>query len=120
MDLARWMRGGLVLASPLMIASCAGKPAETPRQPPPPAAPFYVGSGVGSEHGNYASHPDGEMIGPTGTRCITYVWDRPVNADYALRLRSASCEPADHSWAWVAYELERKLIPLANSEVDKE
>ena len=113
------MRGGAALALPIVITSCAGKQAPPPPSAPPP--PFSIGSGAGSEHGNYASHPNGEMIGPHGERCITYVWDRPVNAQYALRLRSASCPPADpHSPAWTAIELERALIPLAGSEVGQE
>lgn len=117
MDLANWVRGGLILASPLIVASCTGKQAPPP-PPATPAAPFYVGAGRGSEHGNYASHPSGEMTGPEGTHCITYVWDRPVDAHYALRLRSASCESREHPGLYVAHELDRTLIPLAESEID--
>ena len=112
------MRSGPMLALPVMIASCAGKPAAPP-PPPAPALPFYVGSGAGSEHGNYASHESGEMIAPDGSRCITYVWDRPIDAQYALRLRSASCPSKERPGLYVATELERTIIPRSASEVDK-
>ncbi len=116
MTFDRWMRSGLALASPLIVASCAGgnPPAPAPSRP---ALPFYVGAGSGSEHGNYGSYPQGEMTMPDGRRCITYVWDRPIDANFALRLRSASCPDTVDPEHWRAMELERTIIPLTASEI---
>ncbi len=114
MGLGRWMRSGLMLVPPVLVASCAGNHAPPP-PPAPPPQPFYVGSGAGSEHGNYASQQSGEMTTPDGTTCITYVWDRPLTAQLALRLRSASCPSKEHPGLFVANELERRVIPLAES-----
>ena len=87
---------GLVMASPVLLAACAG-----------------------SEHGNFISLPAGETTGPGGVHCILYVWDRPLTAQSALRLRSQSCEVPGHPDLHVANELDRSVIPLSSSTLAK-
>lgn len=116
----KWIRHGLTLASPVLSAACShdlAPPAASPPTPAPP--PFYVAGGAGSEHGNFPSHPDVETIGPGGVHCVIYVWDRPLTAQTALRLRSSSCEQSDHPGMYVATELERLVIPRASSTLDQ-
>ena len=111
----RWLWG---LASPILLASCGSytaPPALPPLAPPPAPAPFYVEGGAGSEHGNFLSLQDTETTGPGGVHCVTYVWDRPLTAQTALRLRSQSCEAPGHPGLFVANELERLVIPLTSS-----
>jgi hypothetical protein len=43
------------------------------------------------------------------------VWDRPLTAQSALRLRSQSCEVPNHPGLYVANELDRAVIPMASS-----
>ena len=117
MTFDRWMRSGLALASPVLIASCAGGAPPPPSPPQRAAQPFTIGSGSGSEHGNYASYPQADMITPDGRRCVTYVWDRPLDANWALRLRSASCPDKADPSHWLAIELERTIIPMTASEL---
>ena len=112
------MRRGFGLASPILLASCGGH--HEPPAPPQPAAasapaPFYVDGGKGSEHGNFVSYQDAETTGPGGAHCVTYVWDRPLTAETALRLRSQSCEHPINSGLYVATELERVIIPMTSS-----
>ncbi len=111
------LRSVLTLAAPLALAACSGDhhPAPPAPVPSPAPAPFYVDGGVGSEHGNFVSHEAGETTGPGGVRCVIYVWDRPLTAQTALRLRSQSCEHPPHSGLYIATELERAIIPIASS-----
>ncbi len=82
--------------------------------------PMSVGNGAGSEHGNYAAHMDGETEGPSGERCILFNWDRPLGKDFALRLRSASCESTTAPGRMVGMEISRTIIPLSDSNVTED
>ena len=115
MDFGHWFRRGVGLTSPILLASCAGHPAPPPVAPPPASAPFYVDGGAGSEHGNFLSYQDTEHTGPGGAHCITYVWDRPLTGQTALRLRSESCDAPEHPGLYTARELERIVIPMTSS-----
>jgi len=113
--MGRWARSGLLLTSPIILTSCASPPS-SPQIPAHPPKPFYVESGLGSEHGNYISvQEDGETKGPGGVRCFTYIWDRPLTPQTALRLRSESCEDPKYPGLFLANELERTVIPIASS-----
>lgn len=79
--------------------------------------PMSIGNGSGSQYGNYSAESDGEMKGPSGERCVVFNWDRPISKDYALRLRSASCESAERPGWMVCRELSRELIPIAQSNL---
>jgi len=75
--------------------------------------------GAGSEHGNFVSQPESETTGPGGVHCVIYVWDRPLTAQTALRLRSSSCEQPGHPGLYIANELERLVIPRSSSTLDQ-
>ena len=106
-----WRGAGLVAS--ILLASCSSHPAAPP--PPPAPAPFYIEGGAGSEHGNFLSYQDTETIGPGGAHCVIYVWDRPLTAQTALRLRSQSCEEPGRPGLYIANELERVVIPITSS-----
>jgi hypothetical protein len=97
----------------LILSSCMSG---TPMIPAIDATPG-LGDGVGSQHGNYAAREEGEMRGPSGERCVVFSWDRPLSKDFAIRLRSASCESLDHPGKMVCTELSRTIIPLSESAV---
>lgn len=84
-----------------------------------PAAkrPLNVGTGVGSQYGNYAAQMDGEMRGPSGERCVIFNWDRPLTNELAIRVRSASCESKDRPGRMVCTELSRTVIPISQSNL---
>ena len=110
-----WVRSGVLLACPLMLVSCAG-PSSNPQAAALPPKPFHIESGIGSERGNYVSvQEDGETRGPGGVRCFTYVWDRPLTPQTALRLRSQSCQDPRNPSLFLANELERSVIPIGAS-----
>ena len=92
------------------LSGCSSLPGTADR-------PLSVGNGVGSEYGNYAAQPDGETRGPSGERCILFNWDRPLNKDFAVRLRSASCDSAEVPGRMISRELARTVIPLADSNL---
>jgi hypothetical protein len=87
-----------------------------------PAAnlPVTVGNGLGSQYGNYAAQMDGEYRGPSGERCVTFNWDRPLTKELATRLRSASCESTDRPGLMVAHEISRAVIPISESNLKGE
>jgi hypothetical protein len=114
----KWIGRSLLPTLPLLSAGCAGNHAPPPVVSPPPP-PFYVDGGAGSEHGNFVSLPESETTGPGGVHCIIYVWDRPLTAQTALRLRSQSCEQPDHPGLYIANELERIVIPRSSSTLDQ-
>lgn len=95
-----------------LLAGCAQPPA-----PLPPPIPLSVGNGMGSQYGNYAARQDGEMRGPAGERCVLYNWDRPLTADLAIRLRSASCESQERPGWMISREISRTIIPLSESNL---
>jgi hypothetical protein len=108
-----------------VLAGCGSPPENTSPIKSDGAAPvaelpFSVGSGVGSEHGNYAAQMDGEMLGPSGERCVIFNWDRPITKDLALRLRSASCESKEYPGFMVCTEISRTVIPLSESNLKDE
>lgn len=100
---------GMVLA----LSACAS----APEVPPPSPIPLAVDAGLGSQHGNYAAQADGQTTGPYGEHCTVFNWDRPLDAESAVRLRSASCESLDRPGRMVARELSREVIPLTESNL---
>ena len=96
----------------LALCSCS-----SPRTTPAAGPPLSVGSGLGSQYGNYAAQMDGETRGPSGERCVVFNWDRPLTKDLAVRLRSASCEAPEHPGRMVATELSRTVIPMSQSNL---
>jgi hypothetical protein len=94
----------------LALSGCA-----SPETPAASNLPLSIGNGVGSQYGNYAAHLDGEMLGPSGERCVIYNWDRPLTKDLAIRLRSASCESRERPGWMVCRELSRTIIPISES-----
>jgi len=107
----RWMLAGSALALSCALSGCVS-PATSPS-----SSPMMIDNGAGSQHGNYAARMDGDMRGPNGERCVVFNWDRPLSKDFALRLRSASCESPSHPGRMTCIELERSLVPLAESSV---
>jgi hypothetical protein len=106
---------GPVLACCLafVVGACANL------KPPPPSSPplpFAVGGGQGSEFGNYAAKPAGEVT-LDGQLCRVWAWDRPLSATQALRYRSASCPSADSPGRYVARDLGMSVIPMAESDL---
>jgi hypothetical protein len=78
--------------------------------------PMYVGGGRGSQFGNYAAKIDGEMIDENGGHCVIFNWDRPLTKDLAICLRSASCPSLERPGQMVCMELDRKVIPISESQ----
>jgi hypothetical protein len=91
------------------LSSCSSTPAAT--------VPMGVGNGAGSQYGNYAAQMGGEMLGPSGERCVIFNWDRPLTKDLALRLRSASCESEERPGWMVSREISRAVIPISESNL---
>ena len=87
---------------------------------PPPAIPLSVGHGSGSQYGNYAAQEDGEMTGPSGEHCVVFNWDRPLTKDFAVRVRSASCESKEHPGRMTSSEISRTVIPMGESNLKDE
>jgi hypothetical protein len=108
--------GRLPLTLVFVLSGCATQVA----RPPDRTLPLTVGQGMGSQFGNYAATMDGEMVDQSGRRCVVWNWDRPLTADLVVRLRSASCESADHPGRMVAVELSRTIIPLSASSLMSE
>jgi hypothetical protein len=109
--------GALALAASL--SGCSSTPAPPP-EATPPELPLDVGSGHGSEFGNYATLEAGETKLPTGERCTVYVWDRPYTKGTVIRYRSASCESRDHPNWMTARDLGHEIIPMAESNLRDE
>jgi hypothetical protein len=103
------LAGGLVLVvlSAALVAGCASQP----------KAPFTVDGGRGSEDGNYGMQPSGETVELNGQTCTVWLWDRPLSDKQVLRVRSASCPAPGRPDGMVATELDRKVIPMAQSYV---
>jgi hypothetical protein len=107
----------------LMVACCAVSTAlalSGCSATPVAGLPPNVGNGLGSQYGNYAAQTDGEMLGPSGERCIIFNWDRPFTKDLAIRFRSASCESRERPGWMVGTELSRLLIPMSESNLKDE
>lgn len=85
----------------------------------PPAPPLTVDGGHGSEYGNYGMTESNQTVMRNGETCVVWLWDRPVSATQALRVRSASCPSPEKSGGMVATELDRTLIPLSQSRIDR-
>ena len=102
-----WGAGAMALA----VSACSATPSA-------PGLPLTVGDGIGSQYGNYAARTDGEMLGPSGERCIVFTWDRPLTADLAFRLRSASCDSTEHPGRMVCTELSRSVIPIGEGRLN--
>lgn len=84
----------------------------------PPLSPLTIGSGQGSEHGNYPTVPTGETHrGPGGSLCPVFAWDRPLNATTAIRYRSTTCPIPGHEDRFYSFNLDRAVIPLAESRI---
>ena len=82
--------------------------------------PPSVGGGIGSQFGNYGATVAGEMVDKNGRRCVVFNWDRPLSQNSVLRVRSASCESEERPGWMVGVELERKIIPLSESNLVSE
>ena len=79
-----------------------------------------IEGGRGSEFGNYGTVPAGEIIGPEGTPCQAFAWDRPLSDGRVLRLRSASCAFAGRPGGLIAIELDNQIIPMSESYLRSE
>ena len=96
-------------AMALALSGCSSSPASR--------LPLTVGNGSGSQFGNYAAQPDGEMRGPSGERCVIFNWDRPLTNELAVRLRSRSCESREHPRWMDCTEISRTVIPMSESNL---
>lgn len=95
----------------LLLGGCASVTAPLP-------APLAIGDGKGSEHGNYPTVPTGETHrGPDGSLCPVFEWDRPLDATTAIRYRSTTCPIPDQPDKFFSFNLDRQVIPLAQSRV---
>lgn len=101
-----------LLALAVALSGCAHAPPDSRHFD----LPLAVNEGIGSEHGNYAAKPDGEMVDANGTRCFLWNWDRPLTKDWAIRLRSASCESLERPGKMIAKEIGREIIPISESQ----
>jgi hypothetical protein len=120
MDRQRLAVGGCYLSVVLIVSGCSstGEPSAGARGAAPAVElPLSVEDGVGSQHGNYAAQMDGEMRGAAGERCVIFNWDRPLTKDFAVRLRSASCESKDRPGQMICTEISRTVIPIAESSL---
>lgn len=79
--------------------------------------PLNVDGGVGSQHGNYAMVPGGEMQGPSGQRCFIFNWDRPLTKGFAIRYTSASCESKGQPEWMTTTSYSRSVIPISESNL---
>jgi hypothetical protein len=79
--------------------------------------PLAINKGVGSQYGNYAAQEEREMLGERGERCVVFNWDRPLTAELAIRLKSASCESKEHPEMMVSHEISRIVIPISESNL---
>jgi len=109
----------VALMSSSILSGCGSSPPPTPPQQPA-ALPLSIGNGAGSQHGNYASVPDGEFLGEQGERCVAFIWDRPLTRDLAIRLRSASCDMPGVPGVMTPHEISRTVIPIAESDIDRD
>ncbi len=101
----------------LIGMALSGCESAAPAPPPPPDLAPTIGNGAGSQFGNYTAQTDGESRGPSGEPCVVYNWDRPLTTGLALRLRSASCESAEHPGRMNAHEISRTIIPMSESNL---
>jgi hypothetical protein len=104
----------------LLVPAVAGCTAAPRQSPPHPVLPTTIENGLGSALGNYGSVQAGTIIGPEGTPCPVFVWDRPLSDGRVLRLRSASCAFAGRPGGLIAIELDRTIIPFAESTLAAE
>jgi hypothetical protein len=111
----RWSLTGLCLLS----ACSSSKPPPPPSIQSAPAIdlPLAINNGVGSQYGNYAAQVEREMLGERGERCVVFNWDRPLTAELAIRLKSASCESKEHPEMMVSHEISRMVIPISESNL---
>jgi hypothetical protein len=79
--------------------------------------PLNVGGGHGSEIGNYPSTLAGQYLNSVGQPCRLYHWDRPLGPNQVLRVRSASCPGGTRPGTMMATELDRQVIPMADSRL---
>jgi hypothetical protein len=100
----------------LALSGCSSPKEAAPAAELPPS----VGNGVGSQYGNYAARPEGEMRGPSGEPCVVFDWDRPLTRDLAVRVRSASCESQERPGRMVSREISRTVIPISESNLKDE
>jgi hypothetical protein len=101
-------------ASAALLAGCADWFAS------PAPSPLTVDGARGSEDGNYGMVPSGETVQLNGETCSVWLWDRPLSASRVLRVRSASCPAPDRPDGMVATELDRSVIPMAQSHLAPE
>jgi hypothetical protein len=102
---------------PLMLAGLLTGCAKPVSSGLPVGLPPTIDGGRGSENGNYLSMPAGEIIGPEGTPCRVFVWDRPLSDGRVLRQRSASCAFAARPGGLIAIELDRQIVPISESDL---
>jgi hypothetical protein len=94
-----------------ILAACA-------TMPTPAIAPLAIGDGQGSEHGNYPTVPTGETHQATdGSLCPVFEWDRPLSATTAIRYRSTTCPLPGQPGRFYSFNLDRTVIPLAESRI---
>jgi hypothetical protein len=79
--------------------------------------PLAVGSGAGSQFGNYPAEIEGEHKGASGERCVVFNWDRPLTSTLAVRLKSESCESRGRPGWMLAKEISRTIIPIGQSNL---
>ena len=79
-----------------------------------------VGSGVGSQFGNYEMRPAGETHDAAGNRCVRFNWDRPLNKNFAVRYSTESCESKEHPVWMNATPYVRTVIPKSESNLKSE
>lgn len=113
----RWSFTGLTAAIALSACSSSKPPQPSPLPAPSVELPLAINKGVGSQYGNYAAEIEREMLGERGERCVVFNWDRPLTAELAIRLKSASCESKEAPGMMTSHEISRMVIPISQSNL---
>jgi hypothetical protein len=113
---------GCSISLAMALSACSSSSISKPPVPRAIVAPSFlppdVGSGIGSQFGNYAGQLGGDTQGPAGQHCLIFNWDRPLNKDFAIRYSSLSCDQENHEWKTTT-TYTRTVIPMSQSNLER-